>query len=100
MAKIEFTGRTHVVPGRAFHRPGVYEVSDELAKKLTSDEPKVFKAVENKQEETDQKPEKPVSKMNKDELVAYAGEIGVEVNDEMTNDELKEAIKAHQEGGA
>ena len=48
----------------------------------------------------DTSPSKSVSKMNKDELTAYASELGVEIDEDMTNKDLKQAIKSHEDGGA
>ena len=96
--KLEFTGSFYNGDGYRFTEPGQYDVTDAKAKQLLSDFPDRFAAVEGTQKQQNDSSEgKSLSKMNKDELHAYAGEIGATVDEDMTNRQLQEAIKAHQE---
>lgn len=82
---------------------GVEEITpvDEIAPvQETDSEPEaqpVAEEAEDSQPEEDVATTKPLSKMNKDELLVAAGEVGLAANADMTNKELQDAIKEHQE---
>ena len=44
----------------------------------------------------DDEVEKPISEMNKQELIAKAKSLGIDVTPEMTNKQLRELIKSHK----
>lgn len=108
--------RTYRGHGHVFTEPGVYPVSDDTDRYLLADFPQWFEAIEDTKQnlasptpkqpdategvqnvDDGKEPTKPLSKMNKDELEAYASEIGLEVTDEMdTNKKLKEAIEKQE----
>jgi hypothetical protein len=98
VAKIVFTGEYYNSLECQFRAPGSYEVSEAKAKQLLTDFPDQFEVLEGTQKTpTTENPTKPLSKMNRAELEAVAGEIGLEVTDAMdTNKKLVAAIEVHQ----
>jgi hypothetical protein len=97
MQRLSYSGDFYFDGYYRFTEPGEYEVDDTKAQQLLADFPDQFKAMEGGQDPVDgQSPTKSLSKMNRAELEAVAGEVGVETSANQTNAELTEAIKAKQ----
>lgn len=96
--KIQFTG-THYHGGNyRFTELGEYEVDEAKAMQLLADFPDQFKATESTQKNSKTSSDTlNLSKANREQLEAVAGDIGFTVTADMdTNAKLKAAIEAHQ----
>lgn len=58
-----------------------------------------LEAEEKEEKQTEEKKEKSLSKMNKAELTEIANGLGIEINPEMTNQEIKDLIESEVEDG-
>lgn len=111
LTKIYFKGGLYIGNGLVCREPGEYETTEDFAAFLLENHADQFEPARSASEETnepegpqnasdDSQPTKALSKLNKDELLALAGQFGLEVTKDMTNDQLKDAIKAKQEADA